>query len=61
MALANDPGPMKCQEVDGSANGTTWTTLVPAAAYTPEPARPRPGGVGQSDGACGLHLVTLKM
>jgi len=30
----NDPGPMKCQEVDGSANGTTWTTLAPAAAYT---------------------------
>ena len=30
----NDPGPMKCQEVDGSANGATWTTLVPATAYT---------------------------
>jgi hypothetical protein len=34
----NDPGPMKCQEVDGSANGATWTTLVPAA-YTPDLAR----------------------
>jgi len=47
---------MKCQEVDGSANGATWTTLVPAA-YTPDLAR---AGLGTAAERAGC-LVTLKM